>query len=185
MIQASVDSGAFSTFFLPDGMYGESLIEAIGAPLDGSYGTVPGTDSPGSAKFVEISKAAGFDGASAYSGESYDAAALILTNSALSMPVLIGILMLMGIVTKNAILLIDFAIEMRNQGMDRFKAVIEAVSRRTNRPVPAEMAPRRAGDPPALVADPLFTVDALIHVGGCTSRDGSVVVFASQAGFLA
>ena len=29
------------------------------------------------------------------------------------MPVLIGILMLMGIVTKNAILLVDFAIEMR------------------------------------------------------------------------
>ena len=33
------------------------------------------------------------------------------------------------------------------------KAVIEAVARRTNRPVPAEMAPRRAGDPPSLVAD--------------------------------
>ncbi len=38
--------------------------------------------------------------------------ALILTQNALSMPVLIGILMLMGIVTKNAILLVDFAIEM-------------------------------------------------------------------------
>lgn len=62
------------------------------------------------------------------------AAALILTNSALSMPVLIGILMLMGIVTKNAILLIDFAIEMRNQGMDRYKAVIEAGSKRA-RPI--------------------------------------------------
>ena len=62
------------------------------------------------------------------------AAALILTNSALSMPVLIGILMLMGIVTKNAILLIDFAIEMRHQGMDRFKAVIEAGHKRA-RPI--------------------------------------------------
>ena len=58
------------------------------------------------------------------------AGALILTNSALSMPVLIGILMLMGIVTKNAILLIDFAIEMRNQGMDRAKAVMEAGHKR-------------------------------------------------------
>ncbi len=58
------------------------------------------------------------------------AAALILTNSALSMPVLIGMLMLMGIVTKNAILLIDFAIEMRARGMDRFKAVIEAGHKR-------------------------------------------------------
>lgn len=58
------------------------------------------------------------------------AAALILTNSALSMPVLIGILMLMGIVTKNAILLIDFAIEMRVRGMDRMKAVMEAGHKR-------------------------------------------------------
>jgi Cu/Ag efflux pump CusA len=58
------------------------------------------------------------------------AAALILTDAALSMPVLIGILMLMGIVTKNAILLIDFVIEMRRQGMDRFKAVMEAGHKR-------------------------------------------------------
>ena len=62
------------------------------------------------------------------------AAALILTNNAVSMPVLIGILMLMGIVTKNAILLIDFAIEMRNQGMERFAAVIEAGHKRA-RPI--------------------------------------------------
>lgn len=58
------------------------------------------------------------------------AAALILTNAALSMPVLIGILMLMGIVTKNAILLIDFAIEMRTRGFDRVQAVIEAGHKR-------------------------------------------------------
>ena len=58
------------------------------------------------------------------------AAALILTGSALSMPVLIGILMLMGIVTKNAILLIDFIIEMRVRGLDRMSAVIEAGHKR-------------------------------------------------------
>ena len=58
------------------------------------------------------------------------AAALILTNAALSMPVLIGILMLMGIVTKNAILLIDFAIEMRARGFARMAAVIEAGHKR-------------------------------------------------------
>jgi multidrug efflux pump subunit AcrB len=58
------------------------------------------------------------------------AAALILTGNALSMPVMIGMLMLMGIVTKNAILLVDFAIEMRNRGMDRFQSVIEAGHKR-------------------------------------------------------
>ncbi|MDP2081234.1 MAG: efflux RND transporter permease subunit [Pseudotabrizicola sp.] len=62
------------------------------------------------------------------------ATALILTGSAVSMPVLIGILMLMGIVTKNAILLIDFAIEMRAQGMERFTAVMEAGHKRA-RPI--------------------------------------------------
>lgn len=58
------------------------------------------------------------------------AAALIITQNPLSMPVLIGILMLMGIVAKNAILLIDFAIEMRDRGMKRIEAVIEAGHKR-------------------------------------------------------
>jgi multidrug efflux pump subunit AcrB len=62
------------------------------------------------------------------------AAALILVNEPVSMPVLIGILMLMGIVTKNAILLVDFAIEMRNGGMSRFEAVVEAGHKRA-RPI--------------------------------------------------
>ncbi len=38
VIQGSLDSGAFSTFYLVDGMYGESLIGAIGEPLNGSFG---------------------------------------------------------------------------------------------------------------------------------------------------
>lgn len=62
------------------------------------------------------------------------AVALIVTNNPLSMPVLIGILMLMGIVTKNAILLVDFAIEMRHQGMHRLQAVVEA-GRKRARPI--------------------------------------------------
>ncbi len=62
------------------------------------------------------------------------AAGLIITNNALSMPVLIGILMLMGIVTKNAILLVDFAIEMIHRGMDHRQAMIEA-GRKRARPI--------------------------------------------------
>lgn len=62
------------------------------------------------------------------------AAALILTNNPVSMPVLIGILMLMGIVTKNAILLVDFAIEMMHRGMKRTEAVIDACHKRA-RPI--------------------------------------------------
>ena len=62
------------------------------------------------------------------------ATALLLTGSALSMPVLIGFLMLMGIVAKNAILLIDFAIEMRARGFARVAAVVEAGHKRA-RPI--------------------------------------------------
>ncbi|WP_137136217.1 efflux RND transporter permease subunit [Rhizobium sp. FKY42] len=62
------------------------------------------------------------------------AVGLIVTNNSLSMPVLIGILMLMGIVTKNAILLVDFAIEMRRHGMERIHAMVEA-GRKRARPI--------------------------------------------------
>lgn len=78
IIQAALDSGAFSTFMFPDGMYGTVLEEKFGASLNGSFGDVPGTDSPGNAKFQDLAKAAGFDGTSSFAPESYDAAALIM-----------------------------------------------------------------------------------------------------------
>ena len=77
IIQAALDTGAFETFVLPDGMIGDSLPMAIGADLNGSFGTVPGTDSPGAAKFSDMAKAAGFK-AGPFASESYDAAALIM-----------------------------------------------------------------------------------------------------------
>ena len=78
IIQASLDSGAFSTFGLPGGMIGDSLPAAIGDGLNGSFGQIAGSDSAGAAKFEEMMKAINMDGTSAYSPESYDAAALIL-----------------------------------------------------------------------------------------------------------
>lgn len=77
IIQASLDSGAFDTFVLPDGMIGDSLPVAIGDGLNGSYGTVPGTDSKGAEIFENMAKAAGIK-TDAFSAESYDAAALIM-----------------------------------------------------------------------------------------------------------
>ena len=52
--------------------------------------------------------------------------ALLLFGSALSMFSVIGIVMLMGLVTKNAILLVDFAIRMREDGMERSQALLLA-----------------------------------------------------------
>jgi multidrug efflux pump subunit AcrB len=60
--------------------------------------------------------------------------ALLLTGNSISMPVVIGILMLMGIVTKNAIMLVDFAVEQMAHGMDRTTAIVEA-GRKRARPI--------------------------------------------------
>ncbi|MES2494695.1 MAG: efflux RND transporter permease subunit [Pseudomonadota bacterium] len=48
----------------------------------------------------------------------------------ISMPVYIGLLMLFGIVAKNSILLVDFAIEEMRHGADRFDAILEAAHKR-------------------------------------------------------
>jgi len=77
IIQSAIDTGAFETFYLPDGMVGDALPAAIGEDLNGSYGAAPGTDSPGAAKFAKMATAAGFK-AGPFAPESYDAAALIL-----------------------------------------------------------------------------------------------------------
>ncbi|MDP9455769.1 MAG: efflux RND transporter permease subunit, partial [Actinomycetota bacterium] len=52
--------------------------------------------------------------------------ALLLTNTALSLPSLLGILLLIGIVVSNAILLVDFAIKARSRHEDGDEAVVEA-----------------------------------------------------------
>jgi multidrug efflux pump subunit AcrB len=61
-------------------------------------------------------------------------AALLLTGHQLTIPVWIGVLMLMGIVTKNAIMLVEFSIESIHRGMDRDAAVVDAGQKRA-RPI--------------------------------------------------
>ncbi|WP_018388170.1 efflux RND transporter permease subunit [Ancylobacter sp. FA202] len=56
--------------------------------------------------------------------------ALLVTHNAMTLPVVIGFLMLMGIVTKNTILLVDFAIEAVHAGVDRTTALIDAGRKR-------------------------------------------------------
>jgi len=60
--------------------------------------------------------------------------ALAVTSNPMSLPVVIGILMLMGIVTKNAIMLVDFAIEEMARGVPRTEAIIDA-GRKRARPI--------------------------------------------------
>ena len=79
IIRAALDTGAFDTFHLPDGMIGQATEDNFGAEINGSTGQVPGTDSPGAAMMAELTSATGGDDLTApFAPESYDAAALIL-----------------------------------------------------------------------------------------------------------
>ena len=78
MIQTSLDTGAFDKFILADGMYGDSLLENIDGDLTGTFGTVPGTASNGADIFKKIADDAGLNAGGPYTGESYDAAALLV-----------------------------------------------------------------------------------------------------------
>jgi multidrug efflux pump subunit AcrB len=77
--------------------------------------------------------------------------ALIVLFLPLSVPVLIGILMLMGIVTKNAIMLVDFAIEAMHHGVDRTAAIIDAGQKRA-RPIIMTTIAMVAGMVPSALA---------------------------------
>jgi multidrug efflux pump subunit AcrB len=94
--------------------------------------------------------------------------ALLLTRSALSMPSMIGLIMLMGIVTKNSILLVDYAILARKAGMHRFEALVDACHKRS-RPIVMTTIAMGAGMMPlalGLSGDPSFRSPMAIAVIG-------------------
>ncbi|NVM75212.1 multidrug efflux pump subunit AcrB [Duganella sp. SG902] len=94
--------------------------------------------------------------------------ALLVTNSALSMPSMIGLIMLMGIVTKNSILLVDYAILARRDGMGRFEALVDACHKRS-RPILMTTIAMGAGMMPLALgwgADPSFRSPMAITVIG-------------------
>jgi len=94
--------------------------------------------------------------------------ALLLTGKALSMPSMIGLIMLMGIVTKNSILLVDYAILARKAGMSRFDALVDACHKRS-RPIIMTTIAMGAGMMPLALgwgADPSFRSPMAIAVIG-------------------
>ena len=78
IIQGSLDSGAFDKFILSDGMIGQSLVDAFGKGLSKSFGSLPGSTGKGAGVFTKVASAGGIDSSGPYTGESYDAAALIV-----------------------------------------------------------------------------------------------------------
>ena len=76
---------------------------------------------------------------------------LLVFHMPISMPVVIGILMLMGVVTKNAIMLIDFAVEEMARGVDRVTAIVDA-GRKRARPIVMTTIAMAAGMVPSALA---------------------------------
>jgi len=92
---------------------------------------------------------------------------LAVTGNAISLPVFIGILMLFGIVAKNSILLIDFALEEMTAGKHRHEAIMEAGHKRAQPIVMTTVA---------MVAGMIPTVLPIGGDGGWRAPMGIVVI---------
>ncbi|MCL6698426.1 efflux RND transporter permease subunit [Sphingomonas sp. NSE70-1] len=93
--------------------------------------------------------------------------ALAIIGQPLSLPVFIGILMLFGIVAKNSILLVDFAVEMMDHGMTKFEALMEAGHKRAQPIVMTTVA---------MVAGMVPTAVSLSGDGAWRAPMGTVVI---------
>ncbi len=106
---------------------------------------------------------------------------LVITNSSLSMPSMIGFIMLMGIATKNSILLVDYALIAQRRGLARFEAIMDACRKRA-RPIIMTTIAMGAGMLPLVFgwgdADPTFRrpMAAAVLGGLVTSTLLSLVV---------
>ena len=93
---------------------------------------------------------------------------LLVTGKSFSMPSLIGLLMLMGVVTKNSILLVEYAIVARRNGLSRFDALVDACHKRA-RPIVMTTIAMGAGMLPiamGFAGDPSFRAPMAIAVIG-------------------
>lgn len=110
--------------------------------------------------------------------------ALALTRHAVSLGVMIGFLMLMGIVAKNSILLVDFAIEEMRAGKDRLTAVLEAGHKRA-RPIVMTTVAMVAGMMPVALGfggDEAFRGPmAIAVIGGLITSTGLTLVIVPAA----
>ena len=106
---------------------------------------------------------------------------LVITHSSLSMPSMIGFIMLMGIATKNSILLVDYALIAQRRGLARFDAIIDSCRKRA-RPIIMTTIAMGAGMMPLVFgwgdADPTFRrpMAAAVLGGLVTSTLLSLVV---------
>ena len=105
---------------------------------------------------------------------------LLIFHKPISMPVVIGILMLMGVVTKNAIMLVDLALEEMAEGVDRVAAIIDS-GRKRARPIVMTTIAMAAGMVPSAMAFGIggeFRAPmAIAVIGGLLVSTGLSLVF--------
>jgi multidrug efflux pump subunit AcrB len=108
--------------------------------------------------------------------------ALVLTHSPFSLSTVLGILMLMGIVAKNSILLVDFAIEEMRSGKDRLTALLEAGHKRARPIVMTSVAMIAGMLPVAMVSSASFQAQmAIAVIGGLVTSTGLTLVMVPAA----
>ena len=82
IINSILDTGMFDIFILSENMIDEKIINNLKKDnLKKSFGYLPGLSSIGSEKFINLAEQSGIDPKSPYTGESYDAAALIILSN--------------------------------------------------------------------------------------------------------
>jgi multidrug efflux pump subunit AcrB len=105
--------------------------------------------------------------------------ALVVTHSPFSLSTVLGILMLMGIVAKNSILLVEFAIEEMRAGKDRLTALLEAGHKRA-RPIVMTSVAMIAGMLPVAVGvgggAAFQSQMAIAVIGGLVTSTGLTLV---------
>ena len=109
--------------------------------------------------------------------------ALFITHKPLSLGVMIGFLMLMGIVAKNSILLVDFAIEEMRAGKDRLTALLEAGHKRARPIVMTTIAMVAGMLPVALTIGDAFRAPMAISVIGGLIASTALTLVVVPAGF--
>ncbi|WP_273728716.1 ABC transporter substrate-binding protein [Brucella gallinifaecis] len=77
VVRQSIESGAFKRYVFGDGMYYQSVLDALGKDLDGTIGAIAGSEGASAEAFAKVAKAGGLDPESTYIRESYDAMAVI------------------------------------------------------------------------------------------------------------
>ncbi len=82
IVDSILDTGMFSKLILPDDMINQKILDKFKEKdLKKSFGFVQGLSNLGSEKFINLSQEAGIDPSSPYTGESYDAAALVILSN--------------------------------------------------------------------------------------------------------